>query len=125
MDMGGYGSIISATTGVIAAIGGAILYILRVIREIRKSKSAEADRLLDEAKSHGLSIKTKLEAKIDLLENQLNNLEENVAKDIGHLKETQSSEIKNLANKIEDLREELLQGHGSLVALLTKLVDKN
>ena len=69
-------------------------------------------------------IEEELSEKIKKLDIELRNQKDNIARDLSHLKEIYGAEIKTLASKIEDLREDLSQQHQSLVALLTKLVDR-
>jgi hypothetical protein len=42
-----------------------------------------------------------------------------------HLKETSNSEIKNLAQNIDNLRDELRQQYQQMVGLLGKMIDKD
>ena len=113
------------TLGLITAILTAWYTGQKVVREYRKFRKASTDKILDEAKEYSHSVKDKLEAKITLLEVELNNLKSSVASDILHIKEVQANEIRGLSDKIENLREELRNGHSSLIALLTQLVNKN
>ena len=124
MDLSSYSSVL-APSGILSGAATLWYYGRKILKEIKKSKEESASKILEEAKQFDKEIKEKLEARIDLLENQLHNLEENVSKDINHIKETQASEIKNLASKIDELREELRTGHSSLIQLLTRLVDKS
>ena len=123
MELGNY-NVILDFVGAISAIGGAWYTILKILREIRKSKKADYDRILDQAKEHNAATKAKLETRIELLEADFHNLEESMAKDFAHIKETQANELRNLGEKIENLREEIKTAHTSLINLLTKLVDK-
>ena len=124
MDLSSYNSVL-APSGILSGAATLWYYGRKVLKEMKKSKEESASKILEEAKQFDKEIKEKLEARIDLLENQLHNLEENVSKDLNHIKETQASEIKNLASKIDELREELRTGHSSLIQLLTRLVDKS
>jgi hypothetical protein len=118
-------NIIFVTIGTIATVIGAWYTILKISKEMKKSRKSETEKLINEAKELDEIVKEKLESKINLLEAEIRNLGESVSKDISHIKETQANEIRNLASKVELLREELRSGHGSLVALLTQLVNKN
>ena len=124
MDLSSYSSVL-APSGILSGAATLWYYGRKILKEIKKSKEESSSKILEEAKQFDKEIKEKLEARIDLLENQLHNLEENVSKDLSHIKETQASEIKNLASKIDELREELRTGHSSLIQLLTRLVDKS
>lgn len=123
MDSNIYTSVLPLI-GVVTAIGGAVYTILKILREIRKSKKAEADRIIDECKELDLVLKAKLEAKLSLLETQLHNLELNVAKDFSSMKESHTLELRNLGDKIESLRDEFRTQSVGILNLLTKLVQK-
>lgn len=109
----------------VTTIGGAWLTIRKIVRDIARSRRGHFAEVLQSAKEADSSLKIKLEIKIHDLELQMSNFKENTEKDIKHLKETYSNEIKNLGEKIEDLRSELAVQHGSLLSLLTKLIDSN
>jgi len=64
-----------------------------------------------------------IEGKLREANQRIDSLEESVNKDLAHIRETYNGEIRNLGQKIEDLRSELRNQHGSLVQLLTKLID--
>lgn len=120
--------------GSITTLGGAWLTIRKINNLHKKERETEAAKILQEAKENDNKIKAALEsrreisyneldAKIDSLKVRLENLEDNVSKDFAHVRETYNGEIRNLGNKIEDLRSELRDQHGNLVQLLTKMID--
>ena len=106
----------------ITTIGGAWLTIKKIARDAKKSEKERAAEILQEAKEADTATRLKMEAKYHDLEMKVKNLESSVEKDIGHLKETYNNEIKNLGQKIEELRSELRNQHGQLVQLLTEMV---
>lgn len=114
---------ILAVVGAFATLGGAWL----TYKQIQKASKEEAEqnnaKILQEAKEEDSKIKVELESKIQALQAQLENLETNVNKDLEHFRETYKGEIRNLGQKIEDLRSELRDQHGNLVQLLTKLIE--
>lgn len=110
-------------TGV-AAVGGAVLTIQRIFSNIKKKKDAYRKAILIEAKKELENVRDDLEAKIKQLEIELHNQKESVSKDLAHLKENYTTEIKALGEKIENLRQDLTLAHQSLVTLLTQLVNK-
>lgn len=124
MDLFNFSNILSSI-GAVTALGGAILSVFKILKEVRKSRKTASDKILHEAKEHNDLIKADLEGKLNLLKSKLENLEASVTKDLIHIKETQASEIKNLGSKIEELRQEIHSGHASLISLLTRLIDKN
>lgn len=116
---------IIAVSGFITAVGGAWLTIRKIQKDIARDRAAEAARIIQDAKEADALIKTKLEARIETVKSELKNLELNVNKDLEHIKETYNGEIRNLGNKIEDLRSELKNQHGQLVQLLTEMIRKD
>lgn len=106
------------------ALGGAWLTLRKIARDAHKTKKEQAQEILKAAREEDLIMKTKLEARIEGLKADLKNLEFNVNKDMGHLKENYSSEIRVLGEKIEELREQLHNQHVGVLNLLSKLVDK-
>lgn len=128
-------STILALAGAISAIGGAWLTIRKLNADYKKQRDLEAAKILQSAKEEIAKAKTSIvnernlvhqevEARIDILEQDLNSHKESVSKDLSHMRETYNGEIRNLGNKIEDLRSELRNQHGQLVGLLTKMIDK-
>lgn len=115
--------LILSGAGAITAIGGAIFTIQKVFKNFRADKAEFKAEIIQEAKEDGAKAKLELEAKINALQVQLTTLKESVEKDLEHIRETYNGEIRNLGQKIEDLRVELRDQHGNLVQLLTKLID--
>jgi hypothetical protein len=65
-----------------------------------------------------------LKHKIDSIESHMIKIEESVSKEIEYVKEAYKGEIKNLGEKIENLREEVRNQHTQLIGLLTKLIQE-
>jgi hypothetical protein len=126
MDMGNAESLLPlipfAVT--ITVLCTAWLTVRKVAKDARNSRQEQANEILAVAREEDALLNAKLEARIDAVNRQLSNLEFNVNKDLTHLKETYSGEIKNLGQKIEDLRSELKNQHGQLVTLLTEMIKK-
>jgi uncharacterized protein YPO0396 len=110
--------------GAIATLGGAYLTIQNITKNLKEEKEKELGKVLSEAKEDLSILRTEMDNKINETNAKLRNLEINVNKDLDHLKETYNAEIRNLGAKIEELRDELRSQHGSLVTLLTKVIDK-
>ena len=108
----------------VTVIGTAWITVKKIARDSQKARKEHADEILQVAREEDALLKAKLEARIESVKAQLSNLELNINKDLTHLKETYSGEIKNLGQKIEDLRSELKNQHGQLVSLLTEMVKK-
>ncbi len=115
---------ILAATAVLTTVGGAWATVRKSITSFNKRRAIYRQSILDQAKQEMNLVKQGLEAKIKEVEIELENQKEAVSKDIGHMKFTYNSEIKMLGQRIEELRQDLLSQHSSLVSLLTKLVDK-
>jgi CII-binding regulator of phage lambda lysogenization HflD len=101
------------------------LSLQKVLKNFRKEREEYAAKVMQAAKEDDAVLKAKLEARIEKLDAQLQNLEFNIAKDMSHLQNTYESEIKNLGTKIEDLRSELRNQHSQLISLLSDIVKKS
>jgi polyhydroxyalkanoate synthesis regulator phasin len=110
--------------GAVTTLGGAWITIRKITKDAQKAKKEHVAEILHAAKEADHEMRAELEIRIQKLESKLGNLEVSVEKDLSHLKEAYTSEIKNLGEKIEDLRNELRQQHAGLLDLLTKLVGK-
>lgn len=104
-------------------VGSIILTLQKVVKNAKKDREEHAARILQHAKEEDALLKAKLEARVEKLDAQLRNLELNVNKDITHLKDVYSAEIKNLGDKIDTLRDELHNQHSQMVTLLSKIID--
>lgn len=121
--MDNYQNIIALSSAIIT-IGGAWLTIRKIAKDNQKSRKEHEAAVLQQAKEEDQLIRLDLEAKIRSIKADLKNLEANVNKDLNHLKETYNGEIRNLGQKIEELRSELKNQHGQLVGLLTEMIKK-
>ncbi len=109
--------------GVIITLGSAYLTIRKIQKDAEKTKKEQAAEILQKAKEE-MALKSKdMEAKILSAEDRIDALEKSVEKDLAHLRETYNGEIRNLGQKIEDLRSELRGQHTQMVTLLTKMID--
>lgn len=121
MDSSGL-QIIVAFSGGIITIGTAFLTVKKVLRNIAVDKKRQANEILREAKEEMDRREIVLKNKITELETKIEELEKSVDKDLGHLKETFNGEIRNLAAKIEGLRDDLKEQHTQLLQILSKLI---
>lgn len=110
--------------GIAIGVATLVVTLQKVFKNFRKEREEYAAKIIQSAKEDDQAIKLKLEAKIEALSTKINNLEASVNKDMAHLKDTYTSEIKNLGEKIENLRDELRQQHSGLIELLSKIVGK-
>lgn len=124
MDLSNYESLL-APLGVITTFLTTWYTGQKVLREYRKFKKSASDKILEEAKQFSNSVKDKLENRINILETELHNFQSSVVKDFINMKDNHMIELKNLGDKIEALREDLKSQTVGILALLTKLVDKN
>lgn len=109
--------------GAITAFGGAILTIQKILANAKKERESESAKILQDAKEEISSVKHKLEARIESVKSELKALEASTAKDFNHIRETYNGEIRNLGEKIEELRGELRDQHAQLVQLLSKMIE--
>lgn len=114
---------ITVPLAALTTLTGLIMSWQKIVKTAKKDREEHAAKILQTAKEEDQLLKSKLEARIEKIDAQVKNLELNVNKDITHLKETYSAEIKVLGEKIEMLRDELRDQHSQMVALLTKLVE--
>ena len=124
MDYMAYG-MIGAASGAITLIGGAYMTIRKIARDSKGERKELVAEILQQAKEEDSLIKAKLESRLEALRAELKNLEFNINKDVSYLRETQRVDMRNLADKLETLREELRGQHGQLVQLLTTMVGKD
>lgn len=114
---------LEAGAAVITAVGGLYTAGRRVIAHSKKKSEQYREGILKQANDEMGKVKTELTEKIKSIETELENHKVNISKDLGFLKQTYSTEIKNLGDKIETVREQLNTQHAQLVALLTRLID--
>jgi len=116
-------------SSMIGAVIGAIGTLLTVAVSLSKLKSSFQKEINDKIIAEVANARTIAESdlkavdlKLDALTRDIANLEKKVDKDIDHVKAIYNSEIKQLAEKIESLREDVQKQHQQLVSLLTKLI---
>lgn len=107
----------------LAALSALILTWQKIVKNSKKISNERDLSILQAAKEEDQLLKAKLEARIEKIDAQLKNLELNVNKDISHLKDVYSSEIRALSEKIENLRQEIQTQHSQMVDLLSKLIN--
>lgn len=113
-----------SVAGAISVLGGAWLTVKSIAKESERSKKNQSASILQSAKEADSVLKSKLESKINELESQIKAYQDIAEKDIEHLKETYNNEIKNLGEKIENLRDEVNNHHTQIIQLLSKMLDR-
>lgn len=116
---------ILAVSGAISAIGGAWMTVRKIAKNAEDEKKRHAAEILQIAKEEISEKEKEIKAKIEALDTRIETLEHSVDKDLQHMRETYNSEIRNLGQKIEDLRSELRNQHTQMVSLLTKMIDNS
>lgn len=111
--------------GVVTAIGGAWLTVRKISKDAQAQKKEHAEEILKIAREELAAKETALQARLNALDTRIDTLESSVDKDLQHLRETYNGEIRNLGQKIEDLRSELRNQHTQMVSLLTKMIDNS
>jgi len=119
-----YQNVTYIIAAIISATGGIFMAVRHAFRDNKKTKEAQACEILGKASEETNLVRIQLEARIEAIEMELKNLESSVKKDLGHIQEIYTSEIAGLANKIENLRDELRTQHVDLLNLITKLIDR-
>lgn len=115
---------LETAAGAITAFGGLYTGYRHIRYSLQAKKDKERQAILDQANEEMKKIREELEEKIDKLELELENQKISINQDLSHFREIHSSEVKNLGEKIENLRYDLTQQHQALLELLTKLVTK-
>jgi len=128
--MSDYSLLIHLST-TIAAVAGAVVAIQKSFknaREERESHSEEKDKqakkILKDAEEALELVKSQLDAKVEAVNVKVSALEVSTEKELAHLKELHNNEIRNLGEKIEQLRKQLNDQHTQLLSFLTRLVEK-
>lgn len=114
---------LEAMAAIITAIGGIYTAIRKWVKHAETKRQQYKDDILNQARSEAEKIRQELEDKIQKLEVEVETQKQNIYKDLGYLKESHNTEIRNLSEKIENLREDLKVQHTSILSLLTKLID--
>lgn len=114
---------IMTVAGSIVTIGTAISIIQKIFRNVKKAREEYNAQILQAAKEEISLARLKLEARIKDVEADLDTLKVSLSKDLDHVKETHNAELKNLGEKIEEVRSELRFQHTQILQLLTKMVD--
>jgi hypothetical protein len=115
---------IASLAAMVSTVAGAYMKIRKINADHTKQRKVAEAALLQKAKEEDAKIKAALESKIMALDAELSNFKESVEKDFSHVRETYNGEIRNLGDKIEDLRTELRGQFSQMVSLLTKMIDK-
>lgn len=115
---------VGTIVGSVIAVAGGILSIQKIMINNKKVKEEQIEKILIMAREEINLVKAKLESRIEGTKSDLKSLELLVNKDISHVRESHESEIKSLADKIENLRDSLNEQHAQMISLLSKLLDK-
>jgi gas vesicle protein len=128
--MGDYSLLIHLCT-TIGAIAGAVVAIQKSIRSARierdahsEEKNKQSKKILKDAQEALELVKSQLDAKVQAVDVKVDSLSHSTEKELAHLKELHNNEIKNLGEKIEQLRRQLNDQHTQLLSFLTRLVEK-
>jgi hypothetical protein len=120
---GDWTTLLEGISGGVTALGGLYASIKHIIHKSKRKKEEYRQSILDQAKKEAELVKMELEAKIKALEEEFKVQKLNISKDLIHLKENYSTEIRTLGDKINDMKDQLNQQHSQLVALITHLID--
>ena len=108
----------------VTAFGTAWLTIRKIAKDAEHQKKVQSATILQAAKEADAALFAKLDNKIHDLTMELKVHKESNQKDLEHLKENHNSDLKNLGEKIETLRDELRQQSKNILELLTKMIGK-
>lgn len=113
---------IMTIAGSIITVGTAVITTQKIVKNFRKIREEHNAKLLQAAKEEVAITKIKLESRIKEIESDLETLKITVGKDIEHVRENYATEIKNLGDKVDDIRSELRDQHIQILQLLTKML---
>lgn len=116
-------SLIEASSGIVAIVGGLYTGIRRLRSSSKAKKIQEREEILLKAMEGADKIREELETKIKIIEMELKNQKESMSKELHAMRDSYNSEIRILGQRIQELKEDLSQQHQSLVGLLTTLVN--
>lgn len=108
-------NILMPFAAVVTTIGTAYLTVRKIARDTEKTKKEQKAEILQEAKEDLAIVEKELKIQID-------NMQASFDKDLQHIRETYNGEIRNLGEKIEEMRIELRSWNSQVVQLLTKMV---
>jgi tRNA G10 N-methylase Trm11 len=116
-------AILEASGAFVTALGGIYTTVKHLSHKSKEKKQKYREEILERAKEEAQKIEKSLENKIKNIEIELAAQKLSVSKDLSNFKEMHNAEVKVLGEKIESLRQDLMQQHQALVGLLTKLVN--
>ena len=116
-------TILASSAAAITAFSSVWVGLRHIKYSIQSKRDKECQAILDRANEELDKVEAKLGEKIRLLQEELKTHKENLDKDMNHMREIYDGELKNLGNKIDELRKDLSDQHSSMVALLTRLVE--
>jgi archaellum component FlaC len=115
--------ILEILAAVVTVVGGLYTAFRLFVTNSRRKKERYREDILKQAGDQIAKVRAELEEKIKKVEIEVEVQKININKDFDNLKSSHNTEIKALAEKIENLRQDLQTQHRDLVGLLTKLVD--
>lgn len=123
---------ILVVAGAVTAIGGSWLTVRKIQKDAETSREkhesvilAKSQAQVDKAMHERKLIQKEFEGRLSEIEQDMVAHKAAVEKDFAHVRETYNGEIRNLGQKIEDLRSELRNQHTQMVTLLTKMIDNS
>lgn len=123
---------ILVVSGAVTAIGGSWLTVRKIHKDADETRKAHEGAILekaqaqvDKAMGERKLIQKEFEGRLSEIEQDMVAHKAAVEKDFAHVRETYNGEIRNLGQKIEDLRSELRNQHTQMVTLLTKMIDNS
>jgi ABC-type phosphate transport system auxiliary subunit len=109
--------------GALIALGTLIVTWQKVSSNFKKDKSLIEKEILAKAKAYFELERVRLEAKIDFLKQELDNIESNINKDIEHSDERKEADIKSIRSEMESLKSDMQQYFSHILQILSKIKD--
>jgi hypothetical protein len=107
----------------LGSIAGLWLTFIQIKKKVAEEFQSKVNSAIDTAAKAGEHQADLLRRELELLDGKIQSLESSFAKDVEHIKSTYNNEIKNLAERIDVLRDEVRGQHSQLVGILTKMLN--
>jgi chromosome segregation ATPase len=116
--------LIGTIAAAVSAIGGFIVGAAKMREGFKADVLEETTKAIELAKESGRHDMDMLRQDVEQLGKEIAGLDRSFQKEIVFIKDTYNGEIRNLSQKIDELREEIKSSNASLIELLGKLLDR-
>lgn len=114
---------VATVTSIVVTLGSAYIGIKKLQNDSKKEKAEHDALILLEAKEAIASLEREINSKFEALRAEIEAQKEIVGQEIGHVKETYSTDMSNVSQKLEELREDVRTQNNQMISLLTKMAE--